>query len=377
MIRINNAASFKNVLKIILDNRLFTYEEIYKSRVKPKKNGLRIPNEDRRFYYTYKSLKNRLKHTQKRIFNHVLKHPFLNHILFDEDKQKGISIFLGENRGGYSFEVLNAQSNQICKCVIPSEFFDPHTFLDVNKIYFKILSFNSEYFSEFTKKLNLETYHHKYSQKMKEAILSKAKMLNDIDYLFFLNNHRSVYYRTPHYKHIEELEKFPMDFEVPAFAIDQPYSLLSDSINRFDYNFDFYDIVFANYRKPLSYMGIANRDDFSSFVSVARQIKKMLIKSDIRSDLMFFHTDHVGLYLAVFHKNDMSKIFFNIKITPDIDLKTLNEQPLYRFQSIQSALKKIGNLMLSKDTISLTDYTLGQYVDDYQELITLEQLKEY
>src|ERR1044071_371269 len=144
MIRINNAANFKEILKRILDARLCIYEEIYISRVKPKKNGLRIPNEDRRFFYTYSSLKNRLKHTQKRIFNHVLKHPFLNHIIFDEDKQKGISIFLQEDKGGYIFGIFNDQSNQICKFVIPSEFFDPHTFLDVNKIYFKILYFNSD-----------------------------------------------------------------------------------------------------------------------------------------------------------------------------------------------------------------------------------------
>lgn len=382
MIKILNSKQFKRDLNLILDKTINYYWKAYERKVL-KSNGLSTPSEWKKFYTFVRILKNTKKDKIKKIFKYISHHPVLDEIIYDKDKKDGIFLQpLNDlnnffNDSPICFKVTNKDGTVLCNIDSTSQLFNIDVFLNLNNISIELFRFNHRFFSSLNK-ISIIKYEHKYMDSIYKDILKIAPVIKRIDRLFYLHKKSINTFKIKKYKTIDDLKLSPI--YVDRTSPFKGYNEVSEN-KKTDYYIDsnniYYPFILNNYEKFLKDININDLNELRNLFKYARVIRKYLNQHDILAYSRFFKLNgEEGLYTGIYNINDQSDYYFYIKIDTTQRLNDIRSLSLYSYLMVA---KNTSSLIpyYANDSLVKTEYTLNDYIENYEDVITMESLSSY
>lgn len=382
MIKILNSKQFKRDLNLILDKTINYYWKAYERRFL-KINGLSTPSEWKKFYTFVRILKNTKKDKIKKIFKYISHHPVLDEIIYDKDKKDGIFLQpLNDlnnffNDSPICFKVTNKDGTVLCNIDSTSQLFNIDVFLNLNNISIELFRFNHRFFSSLNK-ISIIKYEHKYMDSIYKDILKIAPVIKRIDRLFYLHKKSINTFKIKKYKTIDDLKLSPI--YVDRTSPFKGYNEVSEN-KKTDYYIDsnniYYPFILNNYEKFLKDININDLNELRNLFKYARVIRKYLNRHDISAYSRFFKLNgEEGLYTGIYNINDQSDYYFYIKIDTAQSLNDIRSLSLYSYLMVA---KNTSSLIpyYANDSLVKTEYTLNDYIENYEDVITMESLSSY
>lgn len=385
MIKIANSKQFKKDLNLIFDKIINYHWSMYKRRVaNSQKNNLSISPEWKEYHHYISIIKNTKKDKIKKLFSYISCHPVLNEIIYDEDKCDGVYLRTLNNLADnfpdsspFNFGVTNKDGVALCNICSTPKLFNPNNFFDFNDIYLELFRFNNRFFLN-RSKLSVIKFSHKYMDSIHKDISIIAPVLKNIDQLFYFNKRPSKSFKTKRYKTLEDLKLSPIyvDRSSPFKGFNNINKNTKDDYY-IDPNDIYYPFIKNNYDLFLQDINIKNLDELSSLFKYARIIQKYLNRYNISAYSRFFKlSNEEGLFTGIYNVNDNSDYYFYIKIDTSNNLNDLKQLNLYSYSMVDknstSPLPYYSN-----DSILKTEYTLEDYINNYEDVIAMESLAEY